>query len=63
MAEASVGEEVAGASVGEVVPGNGEGSAGVAVAGTAVEGGGVSCPLLHAAMENSKNKTRVRLIN
>jgi hypothetical protein len=60
-----VGGDVEGMSVEEAVPGRtvGEGSAEVAVADPGVEGGGVSCPLLHAEMENSRNKTRNRLIN
>ena len=55
---------VAGASVGAEVPGIsvGVGSAGVAEAGTGVEGGGVSCPLLQAVIERSKNRMRIRLI-
>jgi hypothetical protein len=41
----------------------GEGSAAVAVAGPSVEGGGVPSPLPHAAMESSRNKARIHLIN
>ncbi len=40
----------------------GEGSAEVAVAGTGVEGGGVSCPLPHAAKEEQRNRMRIRRI-
>jgi hypothetical protein len=56
------GTAVVATSVGEEVPGMtvGVGNAAVAVAGAGVEGGGVSCPLLHAARESITHKKRSR---